>query len=272
MIYVTARITEPYKQISLEDIMSALLQDKHVRESRSLYTRTVTYERLPERILAGFDTGKKIELLRAFNKKHQELLESDLHTHYHKFFIPKKSGGMREINAPDDELMNCLRELKLLLESEFYASSHAAAYAYVKNRSSVDAAKVHQWNKSKWYLKTDISGFFPNTTPEFVWNALSTIYPFCLIMEHKNGREELKKALSLCFLGGGLPMGTPISPMLTNLIMIPFDFEFSKFLRSLQDPTLRYSGLLRCGCAPNRPRCLLQISLLSAYFYLPYIL
>ena len=27
MIYVTARITEPYKQISLEDIMSALLQD-----------------------------------------------------------------------------------------------------------------------------------------------------------------------------------------------------------------------------------------------------
>ena len=76
MIYVTARITEPYKQISLEDIMSALLQDKHVRESRSLYTRTVTYERLPERILAGFDTGKKIELLRAFNKKHQELLES----------------------------------------------------------------------------------------------------------------------------------------------------------------------------------------------------
>lgn len=236
MIYVTAKVTENYKQISLEDVMLALLQDKHVRESRTVYTKTITYERLPKRILAGFDTEKKIELLKAFNRKYQGLLESDLHTHYHRFFIPKKSGGMREINAPDDELMNCLRELKLLLESEFYASSHAAAYAYVKNRSSVDAAKVHQWNKSKWYLKTDISGFFPNTTPKFVWNALSVIYPFCLIMEHKNGREELKKALSLCFLDGGLPMGTPISPMLTNLIMIPFDFEFSKFLRSLQDP------------------------------------
>lgn len=238
MIYVTVRITEPYKQIALEDIMLALFQGENVRERtpRSPYTRTFTYERLPERILAGFDVEKKIGLLRTFNKKHHGLMESDIREHYHKFFIPKKSGGMREINAPDDELMNCLRELKLLLESEFYASSHAAAYAYVKNRSSVDAAKVHQWNKSKWYLKTDISGFFPNTTPEFVWNALSMIYPFCLIMECKSGREELRKALSLCFLDGGLPMGTPISPMLTNLIMIPFDFEFSKFLRSLQNP------------------------------------
>lgn len=31
-------------------------------------------------------------------------------------------------------------------------------------------------------------------------------------------------------------MGTPISPMLTNLIMIPFDYELSKYLRSLYKP------------------------------------
>lgn len=238
MIYVTARVIEPYKQLSVEEIMLSILNDTQLkqRSPRAPYTRTLAYENLPTRIILGFNVDKKVDLLRKFNNKYAELFEEDLANHYRKFFIPKRSGGLREINAPDDTLMNCLRELKALLECEFYANHHAAAYAYVQGRSTIDAARVHQWNKSKWYLKTDISGFFPNTTPEFVWNMMSKIYPFCLVMESEEGKRELKKCLSLCFLDGGLPMGTPISPMLTNLIMIPFDFEFSKFLRGLQTP------------------------------------
>lgn len=238
MIYVTARVIEPYKQLSVEEIMLSILNDTQLkqRSPRVPYTRTFAYERLPNRIILGFDVNKKVNLLKEFNNKYAELFEEDLANHYGKFFVPKRSGGTREINPPDKKIMNCLRELKTLLETEFYASNHAAAYAYVRGRCNVGAAAAHQWNKSKWYLKTDISGFFPNTTPEFVWNMLSRIYPFCLIMENEEGKRELKKCISLCFLNGGLPMGTPISPMLTNLIMIPFDFEFSKFLRGLQAP------------------------------------
>lgn len=58
----------------------------------------------------------------------------------------------------------------------------------------------------------------------------SQIYPFALIMRSQNGDEQLRKALSLVFLNGGLPQGTPISPWLTNVMMIPFDHLMSRKL------------------------------------------
>ncbi|MCL2052843.1 MAG: hypothetical protein FWG90_00155 [Oscillospiraceae bacterium] len=46
-----------------------------------------------------------------------------------------------------------------------------------------------------------------------------------------DGVIELQKALSLCFSNGGLPQGTPISPFITNVMMIPLDHKLSNSLR-----------------------------------------
>ncbi|MGX8705330.1 MAG: reverse transcriptase domain-containing protein [bacterium] len=43
------------------------------------------------------------------------------------------------------------------------------------------------------------------------------------LKRHEETAQLFRKALNLCFLDGGLPQGTPVSPFLTNLSMLPID-------------------------------------------------
>jgi hypothetical protein len=81
-------------------------------------------------------------------------------------------------------------------------------------------------------LKIDFSNFFGSTTKDFAMKQLQNIFPMSEIMRWDEGREAVSKALDLAFLHGGLPQGTPISPMLTNIIMIPIDFQLSRMLNT----------------------------------------
>ena len=52
-----------------------------------------------------------------------------------------------------------LRTLKAILETDFGALHHTSAFAYVKGRCTLDAARKHQQNESRWFLHTDFSNF-----------------------------------------------------------------------------------------------------------------
>lgn len=295
-MYITTFIkAQPVKQLSFEDMFTMMVTNNWIENptlttkatpSHKGYTRTWHCRTLSPVIQAGCNVNRLIKILRDFNAEYDELINSDLSTHYSTFYIPKSSGGWREINAPDEQISIAHVELRTIFETYFYARHHANAYAYITGRSTVDAVAQHQRNESKWFLKTDLSGFFPSTTPEFVFNMLAIQYPFCLVCSTPDGVEELKKALSICFLNGGLPMGTKISPMLTNLIMIPFDYELSKWLRSQQEPENSYDGYGRkfvytryaddmyisCGIGFSQQVILNEIRELFRRFQAPYII
>lgn len=241
MIYITVNRSQRNHQITFDDILNGIDLRKLQPQKDTLDTMTFCVNDAKQETIRKTDFASMRTAISNFNHKYKHLIDipnkSEL---YRSFKIPKKSGGMRQIDAPNDELMRALRELKDILEMRFFATYSTNAFAYVKGRSSVDAVERHQKNGSRWFLKLDFSKFFPSTTPAFVMKMLSMTYPISEFVKNDSDREELEKALSLCFLRGGLPQGTPVSPMLTNMMMIPVDYTIAKMCRE-HTPHLCYT-------------------------------
>lgn len=191
------------------------------------YEDTIIYRKMTLEVKYNprtFDSNRfniYIEILKALASKYQN---RDLNQEYTTFYIPKHSGGLRQINAPKEELMQDLKDFKTVISQNIKVLEHNAAYAYVTNRNCKAALEVHQTNKSRWFLKLDIKKFFPSCTPEFTVKMLHQIFPFNNCTE-----ETLHDIFSICFKDNGLPQGTPTSPLLTNLLMVPIDYEIQKY-------------------------------------------
>lgn len=241
MIYITVRQSPMYHQMTLEEFLFETETQPSLMNDNTTNTRTYEVESLSRHFLSKLHLNNLIGKLTTFNQETANLREVPRHDLYHTFYIPKKSGGLRKIDAPNQELMDALRKLKTIFEEDFNALYHTSAFAYVRKRSTVDAVKRHQYNESKWFGKYDLSNFFGSTTPEFVEKMFSMIFPFSEIMKNPEGKEQLTTALSLAFLDGSLPQGTPISPIITNLMMIPVDFTLSKKLRQFEKQKFIYT-------------------------------
>lgn len=226
MVYVTVPQTPRYRQMTIDELLFGLQDGVKTTRVAGVNggTRTYKTERVNTDLVIKADVPGRTKLLEDFNAKTAELRKAPRESLYHHFCIPKRSGGLRPIDAPNEDLMYALRELKRILEVGFSASHHTEAYAYVKKRGTIDAMRLHQKNESKWFLHLDMKHFFNSTTLDFVMYMASMIYPFSEICRYPYGKEQLRTALELGFLHGGLPQGTPLSPMLTNLMMIPIDF------------------------------------------------
>ena len=228
MPYYTVYQKVKESQLTWEDVAFGLGQETdELLPSSTSGTITRFSNEVPATVLMSVSIRGIVQKLEDFSKRHEALFAVPRRTLYNTFYIPKRSGGLRRIDAPKPELMEALREFKSILENDCKGLYHTAAYAYVKGRSCVNAIQRHQKNGSKWFLKTDFSDFFGSSTLDFVYSMITKLFPFSEVVKTTPGRAALERALSLCFLNGGLPQGTPVSPTLTNLMMIPIDHRLA---------------------------------------------
>lgn len=244
MVYITVKNVPVLREMTLEELLFATTVRAPSEPSTASRTSTRTYrvDEVSDRVLATVNVPLLISKLVVFNQQTEELRSKPRQEQYRTFYQPKKSGrGFRRIDAPEPEMMSALRNLKQIFEEDFHALYHTSAFAYIKRRCTLDALKKHQANESKWFGKYDLSDFFGSTTLEFVMSQLSMIFPFSEVVKYTVGKQQLETALELAFLNGGLPQGTPISPLITNVMMIPIDHALTKRLRDFNGQPFIYT-------------------------------
>ena len=140
--YITVNREPRVYQLTFEDIMYGLDESKLALQKDTRDTTTWKVDAINHRLIEKTDFNAMQAALRGFVERYQDLIAvEDKSTLYRSFKIPKRSGGLRQIDAPNDELKRALIAYKgsiLLIchEPEFYRD----IVTYV-------------WDCSKWTTK-----------------------------------------------------------------------------------------------------------------------
>lgn len=148
---------------------------------------------------------------------------------YRVFFVPKKSGGQREIEAPVKRLKEIQRWIKDKIVDTFVLSEYATGFR--KNHSIVDNASRHV--KKEIVINIDLKDFFPSVT-------YSQIFKMFVYIGYRNDVAHL--LTKLCTnTKNVLPQGSPASPSIANHILLKLDKRLGKLAESVGADYSRYA-------------------------------
>ena len=148
---------------------------------------------------------------------------------YRSFSIPKKSGGVRQIEAPCKRLKEIQRWIKDEIVDKFVVSEYATGFR--KNMSIVDNARKHVGKEL--VINMDIKDFFPSVT------YADILLMFMYIGYRKDVAHLLTK---LCTNAENvLPQGSPASPSISNHILLKLDKRLGRLAESVGADYSRYA-------------------------------
>lgn len=133
---------------------------------------------------------------------------------YRTFFIKKRNGGYRVIEAPIASLKEAQQKILLYLLEPL--PSHEAALGFIKGKSPKDNAERHLG--ARIILNMDIKDFFPSIKKMLVREVLQKYFT----------QNEIETILSLVCYKGRLPQGSPCSPYISNLVCKQLDCELNR--------------------------------------------
>ena len=158
---------------------------------------------------------------------------------YTTFDIPKKSGGIRTIHAPNNELKPILRILASEL-SKFQQQiwkdhniSQNISHGFTQKKSIITNAKIHI--RKKYVLNVDLKDFFDC----FHFGRVAGYF-------EKNSYFSLPHDIAIilaqltCYKGN-LPQGAPTSPIISNLICQILDYKVLSLAKKYKLDYTRYA-------------------------------
>lgn len=171
----------------------------------------------------GHDIG---ELARRMGVDARQL--TSLTPSYRTFKVPKRSGGERIIDAPDEKL----KQMQRLILRRVLAGLkvHSAVMGFEKGRSIVTHASAHTGRAV--VVRLDVRDFFSSTRSDRIqayfrfigWN-----------------RKASRLLTALTTHSGALPQGAPTSPRLSSLVNHRMDARLEAMLRRVAGSDARYT-------------------------------
>lgn len=171
-----------------------------------------------------FENGKDLETLNNW----LGIIEWPKRYDYREFEIPKRNGGKRLIEAPEEKLKKLQTRVYWRVLKKL--KTHPGCVGFVPKLSIVEAAKPHV-NRAV-VINLDLKDFFHSISEKRVYKYFRGI---------GWGRTAAKTLTKICCYKGRLPMGAPTSPMLSNVINYQMDVRIEKLVDKFGGKYSRYA-------------------------------
>jgi len=178
------------------------------------------------------------DLAALFNTCANELQLVRSNPEYHIYQIPKKDGSMRLIEDPQHALKTVLHWLNHYLQAVYYFQRPGPVYGFCiscrddADRNVVNNAKNHVGNP--YVLIMDLHDFFHTVTIEMVYQTFTAQFP---LFEDK----VIDTLTCVSTFKDRLPIGSPASPVISNLAVLDMDAEIEHFCQAASIKYTRYA-------------------------------
>lgn len=154
---------------------------------------------------------------------------------YKEFQIPKKSGKLRNISAPNQNLKIIKKKLKRILE-DCYTNiqiNKNVSHGFLRNKSIYTNSSLHK-NK-RYVLNIDLKDFFPSIN-------FGRVRGFFIKNKNFKLNEDVATLIAqISCYNNELPQGSPSSPIISNLIAISLDKGLSILSKKYKFTYTRYA-------------------------------
>jgi len=184
---------------------------------------------------------------------------------YFNFQIPKKKGGKRNIQSPNEELKGIQFKLNFFLQALYYDVKPKSVHGFVFNPLGIEAGfnivtnALPHCNK-KHVLNIDLKDFFASMTAKQIKRAL----------EQEPFRLNAEIATIVALLGTfekKLPTGAPSSPILSNIVCYEMDKQLEEYCSTCELTYTRYADDLTFSSKSKIPdRVIDELNILITHF------
>lgn len=189
---------------------------------------------------------ERLEYLADIHNRYEEHDEIAVN-HYHYVLRHKKSGGLRVIEAPKQQLKTAQRQILTGILNQ--VPTHPDAFGFTRGRSCLDGASRHA--SEQMVISFDLKDFFPSISQARIFGLFRCLgYPqgvasyltaLCTSVTPARVLKRLGAQDRAFYKRPHLPQGSPASPALANHAAFTLDKRLSALATSLDANFSRYA-------------------------------